>query len=66
VEVFRSVLVFGAVTAADVSASEAQPKMDPRVAHSQTFFASSGGGRHFANLFKVMTGRSHGSFSPGV
>jgi len=46
-EVFAGVLVFGGITAADVSAFEAQAKVNPGVAHFQAFFATGGVRGHF-------------------
>jgi hypothetical protein len=46
-EVFGGVLVFGGITAADVSAFEAEAKVNPSVAHFQAFFATGGVRAHF-------------------
>jgi hypothetical protein len=40
VEMFGGVFVFGAIAAAHVPTFQAQPQMDPVVAHFETFFAA--------------------------
>src|SRR6516164_5138219 len=45
-EVLCRVFVFRGVAAADVTASQAESQMDPRVAHPNALLASSGVGRH--------------------
>jgi hypothetical protein len=39
-KVLRGVLVLGGIAAANMSATQAQPKMNPLVAHLQAFFTT--------------------------
>jgi hypothetical protein len=57
-EVFRRVLVPRAVAAADVTAREAQPQVNPSVARLQTFLTALRARRHFANLIQVLASHS--------
>jgi hypothetical protein len=56
-EVFGGVLVFGGITAADVSAFEAEAKVNPGVAHFQAFFATGGARDHFVGAREMCAGR---------
>jgi|SRR6516162_11223152 hypothetical protein len=56
-EVFGGVFVFGGIAAADVSAFKAKAKMNPGVAHSQTFFATIGVRGDFVDMRKMRAGR---------
>ena len=60
-EVFGGVLVFGGITAADVSAFEAEAKVNPGVAHFQAFFATGGVRGHFVEGREMCAGRHDGS-----
>ena len=53
-------LVFRAVAASDVAAAEAQPQMDPGVAHFEALFASVAAGLNVANFLGVLAGLRHG------
>jgi len=55
VEVFGSVLVFGGVAAADVSAEEAHAEMDPAVSGLEALFAAFGVWVDVLDLFEVST-----------
>jgi hypothetical protein len=71
VKVLGGVLVLGGVTATDVAASEAQPKVDPGISHFQTLFATIAAGSDLADGFQVGTscGQADTSqfvFRPGV
>src|ERR1700687_3089977 len=58
-EVLGCVLVFRVVAAAHVAAAHAEPQVDPRVAHVETFFAAVGRTwLDFANLQDVSAQRS--------
>src|SRR5215472_12606521 len=52
-EVLCRVFVFRGVAAADVTASQAESQMDPRVAHPNALLASGGVGRHISDLVEV-------------
>jgi hypothetical protein len=52
-KVLGGVFVFGRVTATYVAALEAQPEMNPRVAHFQTFLASRSARVNFANRIEM-------------
>ena len=60
-KVFGGVLVFGGITAADVSAFEAEAKVNPGVAHFQAFFATGGVRGHFVEVREMCAGRHDGS-----
>jgi len=49
------VLIFRGVAAADMSARQAKPQVDPGVAHFETFFAAVGVRLHVMDLVKVST-----------
>src|SRR4030081_2803320 len=51
--------VLGAVAASHVAARQAQPQVDPLVAHLQAFFAALGLGLHIADLIDVRANFSH-------
>jgi hypothetical protein len=55
VEVLGRVLVFGRVTAADMTADEAFSQVDPGVAHLKAFFAAFAAGLDLANFLHVWT-----------
>jgi hypothetical protein len=55
VEVLCRVFVFGRIAAADVTAFEAEPQMDPPVAHFQAFFTAVGMGFYIADGIEVRT-----------
>jgi hypothetical protein len=65
VEVFRSVLVLGRIATTYVAATEAQPQMDPRIAHLEAFLAAVGVRGDFAYLVGVSASR-HGVAPDGV
>ena len=56
-EVFGGVFVFGRIAAADVSTFETETKMDPGIAHFQTFFAAFGVRGDFVDVGEVRAGR---------
>ena len=51
--VFAGMPVLRVVAAADVTAHQTQPQLDPRVAHLQTLFAAVCAGRHVVDLIEV-------------
>jgi hypothetical protein len=55
----RGVLVRRAVTAADMAASHAQSKMDPKGADLQAVFATVGIRGHGADLIEMITRGNH-------
>ena|ERR1700674_2009807 len=52
-KVLGGMFVFGRVTATYVAALEAQPEMNPRVAHFQTFLASRAAWVNFTNCIEM-------------
>ena len=52
-KVLGSMFVFGRITATYVAALEAQPEMNPGVAHFQTFLASRSARMNFANCIEM-------------
>jgi hypothetical protein len=53
VEVFGRMFVFGRITAADMSAFQAQTQMDPAVAHLKAFLAAASVRLHVLDLIEV-------------
>jgi hypothetical protein len=61
VEVFGGVFVLGGIAAANVSAFEAETKVDPGVTHFQALFATVGVGIDLVDVREVCAGRHDGS-----
>jgi hypothetical protein len=55
VEVLGGVLVLGRIAAADVTADQAQPQMDPGVSHLKALLATFAAGRDFMDLLYMRT-----------
>jgi hypothetical protein len=51
---FGSVFVLGRIAAADVPADQAQPQMDPRIAHLQAFLAAIAAGLDVSNFTEML------------
>ena len=62
VEVFRGVLVFRRVAAADMAAGHAEPQVNPSVADFQTVFTAVGARRDFANLIEMSAVHSFSNY----
>ena len=62
-EVRGGMFVFGRVTAADVTARETEPEMDPCISHLKAFFAPFAARRDFVNLIQVFAFLCHKFFS---
>src|SRR5207302_3922358 len=60
VKVFGGVLVLGRVAAADVTATEAQPQVHPRIADLEAVLTAISAGRHVADLVEMATRGSLG------
>jgi hypothetical protein len=58
-KMFGRVFVFRGIAAAHVTARQAQPQMDPRIARFQALFAAAGVGLHVVDLIQMMA-RLHG------
>ncbi len=52
-KMFGRVFIFGIVAAADVSAGETHPQVDPCIAHLETFLTAVAARFHIAYLVKV-------------
>jgi hypothetical protein len=65
VEVFGGVFVLGRIATAYVTATEAQPQVDPGIAHLEAFFAAVGVRRDFVYLVGMSTSR-HGVAPDGA
>ncbi len=52
-EVLGGVFVLGRVAATDVTATQAQPEMDPMIAHLQAFLTAAGMRFYIPNLIQV-------------
>ena len=59
VEVLGGVLVFRAVTAAYVAATEAQSQVNPRISRFQAFLTALSAGLNLVNLFYMGAGGRH-------
>jgi hypothetical protein len=58
-EVFRGVLVFGAIATANVSADQTEAQVHPGITHLQALFAAVTAGMYFVNLFQMRTAVGH-------
>ena len=56
---FGGMLVLGRVAAADVTAFETAPEVDPSVTHLQTFLAAVGFRRRVVGRFEMLAGGCH-------
>jgi hypothetical protein len=65
VEMLGGVLIFRGVAAADVAAGEAEAKVDPGIAHFETFFTALRFGFYFFDLVEMRTNVRH-DFSPAA
>lgn len=52
-KMFRRVFILRGIAATDVSAGQAQPQVDPRIAHFQTFLAAARVRLHVVNLIQM-------------
>jgi hypothetical protein len=61
VEMFRGMLVFGRIAAANVTTFAAETQVNPAVAHLQAFFAALCMRMNFLNVADVRAGGAHAS-----
>jgi hypothetical protein len=61
-KVFGGVLIFRAVAAAHVTASQAQPQVNPIIPHFQAFFTAIPAGTHLVKILQMSTLGFHARF----
>ena len=66
VKMFGCVLVLGAVAATYMPAREAEPQVNPRVAHSKAFLAACGFWLHIPDLIDMLAGVRHVAVPSGM